>query len=129
LLAIALIDGEIKIYHVKQSGTKINLVESFSFFVTFSSGSAASCLQIERFVTNGRPIVCVGSPTGDIGIYYLDDDKAKRDVRGGPTVLQRFSFKDRGMKVEVDDQARDSDDNKSPVRISFRMQDRPHLAA
>ena len=130
MLAIALIDREIKIYHVKQSGTKINLVESFSFSVTFPTGSAASCLQIERFVTNGRPIVCVGSAIGDIGIYYLDDDKEKRR-KFGPTILQKFSFSDRGIKMDVDDLAKDSDDNnKSPeVRISFRSKERPNIAS
>lgn len=37
LLAMALIDREIKIYHIKQSGTKISLVESFSFKVHFNT--------------------------------------------------------------------------------------------
>lgn len=129
LLCIALIDREVKIYHVKQNGTKISLVESFSFMVNFPSGGAASCLQIERFVTNGRPIVCMGSSNGDIAMYYLDDDKTRRDARGGPTMLSRFSFNDRGMKIETDDAAEKSDEEipQPPVRISFRSNERPHM--
>ncbi len=69
----------------------------------FASGAAASCLQIERFVTNGRPIICIGSALGDIAVYYLDDDKARRAKRGGPTVLTRFSFVERGMKMDDKD--------------------------
>ena len=44
LVAIALIEREVKIYHIKQSGAKISLIESFSFFAKFSSGEAVSCL-------------------------------------------------------------------------------------
>ena len=125
LLAIALIDREVKIYHVKQSGTKISLVESFSFMVNFNTPAAASCIQIERYVTNGRPIICLGSTLGDIALYYLDDDKIKRDKRG-PTCLTRFSFSDRGMKVD-DDPDKSEEETKPPVRLSFSKQDRTHM--
>ena len=61
LLALALIDKEVKIYQIRQQGTKNALCEHFSFFTYFPSGAATSCLQIEKFVTNGRPIICLGS--------------------------------------------------------------------
>ena len=98
LLALALIDKEVKIYKIRQQGTKNALCELFSFFTYFPSGAATSCLQIEKFVTNGRPIICLGSQMGDIAIYYLDDDRAKREARGGPTCLTKFHFNHRGSK-------------------------------
>jgi hypothetical protein len=61
LLALALIDKEVKIYKLKQNGSKIGIEEVFSFYVSFQSGGAVSCLQIERYITNGRPIICMGS--------------------------------------------------------------------
>lgn len=72
-------------------------------------------------MTNGRPIVCIGSSLGDIGLYYLDDEKSKREARGGPTMLCKFSFKDRGMKVELDEMNEKSDEEVVPsIRISFK---------
>lgn len=53
----------------------------------------------------------MGSSFGDIAMYYLDDEKAKREARGGPTMLSRFSFIDRGMKIETDDVAEKSDED------------------
>ena len=103
MLAIALIDKEVKIYNLKQSGTKISLVEQFSFIVHFSSDTAASFIYLERYVTNGRPIVCIGTFFGDIALYYLDDDKLKREVRGGPTLLSKFHCSDYRFKTEIDD--------------------------
>ena len=35
---------------------------------------------------------------GDLAIYYLDDDKEKREARGGPTCLTKFHFNHRGAK-------------------------------
>lgn len=77
--------------------------------VQFPSGGPATCLQIERYVTNGRPIVLLGSALGDIAMYYLDDDKTKRESRGGPTILTRFAFADRGKKLIREADADESD--------------------
>jgi len=59
-------------------------------------------------------------------MYYLDDEKSKREARGGPTILSRFRFKDRGIKIEPDDLNNESDLEipNPPVRISFRNKDR-----
>lgn len=46
--------------------------EAYSFYMKFPNGEAVSCLHIEKFVTNGRPILCVGSLNGDVAVYYLD---------------------------------------------------------
>lgn len=94
MLAIALIDKEVKIYNLRQSGTKISLIEQFSFMVHFNSDAAASYIYLERYVTNGRPIICIGTFLGDIALYYLDDEKLKREVKGGPTLLSKFHFTD-----------------------------------
>lgn len=73
LLAIALIDREIKIYFIKQNGTNIGLVEHFSFKVKYYD---VSCLHLEKYVMNGKPILCCGTQTGEILVYYIDwDDK------------------------------------------------------
>lgn len=72
LVALALIDREVKIYFVKQSGAKISLKESFSFYVKFPNGGAVACLHVDKFVTNNRPILSLGSLNGDIAVYFLD---------------------------------------------------------
>lgn len=127
LLALALIDKEVKIYTLKQNGTKYQLVEHFSFVLGFASGAAASCLQIERYVTNGRPIICVGTSSSDVGIFYLDDEPQLRAQQGGPTCLRKFCFLDRAMKFEApdsDDELVQQQQSKRNVRISFRGKER-----
>lgn len=69
ILAIALIDKEVKVYKLKQNGQKVSLQEQFSF----NSKLVVTCLHIEQFIVNSRPILCLGSNTGDIAIYYLDE--------------------------------------------------------
>jgi hypothetical protein len=71
-IAVALIDREIFIYKVKMSGTKVNMINCFSFHVKFASSSAVSTINIEKYVTNSRPIIIIGSQSGEIVIYYLD---------------------------------------------------------
>jgi hypothetical protein len=47
LTALALIDKEVRIYHVKQSGAKIQLSPAFSFYAKFPGDSVAvSSLQL-----------------------------------------------------------------------------------
>ena len=60
-VALALIDQQILVYQVKQSGAKVTMVESFSFFVKFPDKAAVSALCLDHYVTNSRPIVCIGS--------------------------------------------------------------------
>jgi hypothetical protein len=100
LLALALIDKEVKIYKVSHQSTKSLLVEHFSFFTQFPSGAATCCLHIDNYVTNGRPIICLGSNQGDLAVYYLDDVREKREARGAPSLLTRFHFNEKGVKHE-----------------------------
>lgn len=30
-------------------------------------------MHIEQYVVNSRPILCIGSSTGEIAVYYLDE--------------------------------------------------------
>jgi len=94
LLAIALIDREIKLYKIKQNGTKIRLEEHFSFQVKFPSHAPVTALHIEKYVTNGRPIICLGSQLSEIMIYYLDGEDEKEKPR--PYPLRQFKFFERG---------------------------------
>lgn len=126
LLAIALIDREVKVYFVKQSGAKISLREFYSFYAKFPNGEAVSCLHIEKFVTNGRPIICLGSLCGNIAVYYLDATDAK-GINKRPQLLKQFNFNDRCAKFETDDFDLDESAGKrhdsrkdSQVRISLK---------
>jgi len=69
LLALSLIDKEIKVYRVKQNGSKVSFVEHFSFHARYTT----TCICIERCVANSRPILCMGSEGGEVQIYYLDE--------------------------------------------------------
>lgn len=80
LVALALIDQQVLIYQVKQSGVKVSLVEQFSFYVKFPGKAAVSALSLDHYVTNQRPIVCLGSQLGDIAIYYVDHVNSKGQV-------------------------------------------------
>lgn len=94
-MGLALIDRQVLIYYIKQNGTKIGLEEQFSFYVNFPNKGSVSSLSIEQYVTNGRPIICLGSQNGDIAIYYLDgkDSKGKMCQR----LIDQFNFFERGM--------------------------------
>lgn len=92
LMAIALIDRQVIIYQLKQTGGKIQLVELKSFYAKFSSGAPITALCLDWYVTNTRPIVCIGSQKGEIQIFFVDEFNSE----GQPKVLQKFSFIDRG---------------------------------
>ena len=62
LLALSLIDREIKVYKVKQNGAKI----SFQNHLSFISKHINTCMAIERCVSNSRPILCLASKKADI---------------------------------------------------------------
>jgi len=83
LLALSLIDKEIKIYRIKQNGSKVHFVEHFSFHAKYYT----TCMFMERCVSNSRPILCMGSNTGEIQIFYLNepvvDPTTKKAQDGG----------------------------------------------
>ena len=94
-MGLALIDRQVLIYYLKQNGTRINLMEQFSFYVNFPNKGSVSSLSIEQYVTNGRPIICIGSQNGDIAIYYLDGKDSKG--RMCPDLIDQFNFFERGV--------------------------------
>lgn len=69
ILALSLIDKEIKVYRVKQNGAKINFLEHISFHAKY----IITCICVELCASTSRPILCMGSKSGDIQIYYLDE--------------------------------------------------------
>lgn len=75
ILAVSLIDKEIKLYKMRQNGAKLLFMELFSFSVK----QIVTCLHIEQFVVNGRAILCLGQINGDISIYYIDEPTVPND--------------------------------------------------
>ena len=73
--------------------------ESFSFYCKFQSGATISALCLDRYVSDNRPIACIGSQEGEICIYYLDhrDMDGKRCQRA----MYKFSFFQRGPSTQV----------------------------
>ena len=57
------------IYKVKQNGAKVSFVFHFSFFTKFIS----TCICIDTCLANSRPILCLGSKSGEVQIYYIDE--------------------------------------------------------
>ena len=77
ILALSLIDKEIKVYRVKQNGAKISFIEHISFHAKY----IITCICIDRCASNSRPILCMGSKSGDIQIYYLDEPFIDPDTK------------------------------------------------
>jgi hypothetical protein len=69
MLALSLIDKEIKIYRIKQMGKKVSFIDHMSFHVRYT----VTCVCIERSVSNSRPMLCMGCKDGEIMLYYLDE--------------------------------------------------------
>ena len=62
LLAIVLIDREVKIYYIKQNGSSMGLEEHLSFKTKFD----ISCIHLDRYVMDGKPILVCGTQLGMI---------------------------------------------------------------
>ena len=78
LLALSLIDKEIKIYRIKQNGAKISFIEHMSFHAKY----IITCICISRCASNSRPILCMGSKSGDIQINYIDESSLNKNKDG-----------------------------------------------
>lgn len=84
------------------------MVEEFSFYAKFPGKAVTvSALCLDHYVTDSRPIICLGSQLGDIAIYYLDH--VNKDGKIGPKLIQSFNFFERGINKVVSDEG--SDDN------------------
>ena len=103
-VCLALIDQQILVYQLKQSGKKISMLEvgamnskSYSFYVKFPGKACVTALCCDNYVTDGRPIICLGSEFSDIAIYYLDHVANPKDGKIGQKLLASFNFFERGI--------------------------------
>jgi hypothetical protein len=69
IFAISLIDKELKVYKIKQHGTRLQFLELYNF----KTKHTVSCLHIDRYATDRRAILCIGTHKGEIFVYYLDE--------------------------------------------------------
>lgn len=68
-LAIALIDREIKIYKIKENGSRITVEPRFSFYAKHT----VTYMQIGRYIVNDKVILIIGTDIGKIEVYYIDE--------------------------------------------------------
>ena len=85
------------------------MVEQFSFYVRFPGKAPISALCLDHYVTDQRPIICLGSQDGDIAIYYLDKLNPETG-KVGPELIEKFNFFERG--VDKDAHGSDSEDDR-----------------
>lgn len=108
-MAVALIDREVYVYKAKQQGNKIGFVSIFSFRAVLPNNGTISSISIEKYVTNGQPILILATFAGDILIYWLKIDpdyeslpeRQKLEKRTEPKLLKRFNFFDKNIKRTV----------------------------
>ena len=69
--------------------------------------NSVSTLCLDHYVTDQRPILCLGSQLGDVAVYYLDH--VNPDGRVGEKLIVKFNFFERGIN-KVDEGTDDDDD-------------------
>ncbi|MFO0118330.1 MAG: hypothetical protein ACK521_12225 [bacterium] len=86
----------------------------FSFRANIPNGATISTINIEKYVTNGKPILILGTFQGDVLIYWLNidpefenlTDKQKLEQRKEPKLFKKFNFFDKNLpkatKQEID---------------------------
>jgi hypothetical protein len=131
LLAIAMIDHEVKIYYLKQNGSVVRLLEHTSFFC---KKHIITKVHFGRYVANRKIILCCGTYEGLIYIYEIEWDEkdphyAKnahlnnpKDYRYHRLVLKPFDFMCKEPKLHKDKKQEQQQDEKrsllsSPTRI------------
>ena len=87
------------------------MVEAFSFYAKFPGKAAVSSLCLDHYVTDGRPIICIGSQLGDILIYYLDHVNSSGKVC--QKLIISFNFFERGINKVASASGSDDDDDDS----------------
>lgn len=115
IVALALIDNQVLIYQVKQSGVKISMVESFSFYAKFQKQACIASLCLDHYVTDGRPIIVLGSQHGDIAIYYIDHVNSQGKVC--QKLIEQFNFFERGVNKLNTDSEDDKDDGDDSLTL------------
>lgn len=130
-VAVALVDREVYIYKAKQSGNKVGFHTIFSFRANLPNGATISTISVEKYVTNGKPILILGTFSGDVLIYWLTIDpefeflteKQKLAERKEPKLFKKFNFFDKNLpratKAEIDAH---SNLGKQSRGISFKSQ-------
>jgi hypothetical protein len=113
-VAVALVDREVYIYKAKQAGNKVGFHTIFSFRANIPNGATISTISVEKYVTNGKPILILGTFSGDVLIYWLTIDpefeflteKQKLAERKEPKLFKKFNFFDKNLpkatKAEID---------------------------
>ena len=84
------------------------MVEQFSFYVRFPGKAPISALCLDHYVTDQRPIICLGSQDGDIAIYYLDKlnpetgkvEPEKKPLKEGKTLSKSNKKKEKKKKTK-----------------------------
>lgn len=76
ILALALIDRELRIYKLKQNGHKFHFHQLYSF----KTKDTVAQMDLQRYATNQRAMLFLGSHKGDVSIYYLDEPVDKNEV-------------------------------------------------
>lgn len=99
-LCIALVDCEIRIYTIKESGKRIKLEENP---LSFRSKDIVTYMEISRFVVNDRLILIAGTDIGTIEIYYLDEvsneNEADRRLHEQLKDFEGFQIKKRDVRL------------------------------
>ena len=86
------------------------MVELFSFYAKFPKQACISSLCLDHYVTDSRPIICVGSQHGDIAIYYVDHVNSQGKVC--QKLITQFNFFERGVnKINTDSENEDYNDS------------------
>lgn len=99
-LVVALIDKEVKIYRVKENGSRISLEHRFSFYVK----NIVTYMEITRFIVNDYLILIVGTNCGKVEIYYIDEKPAIEEAIHKNII----DNKKKNEKASKDDKLRDS---------------------
>ena len=106
---LSLIDKQILVYYIKQTGSRYQLEELFSFYVKLPTRiGLITTLSLARNAQNFRPILCLGSDQGDIFVYYLDYVNPKTD-KPEPLLKSKFNFFT--QKLSIENTARKSPQN------------------
>ena len=104
-IAVALVDREVSIFRVKNNANKVSIINCSKFRAHLPNKSTISSINIEKYVTNGRPILIIGSFHGDIIIYQLAIDPNFENMTESekvasskePQIIRKFNFFDKNL--------------------------------
>lgn len=94
LLAICLIDCDIKVYHMKSSGTSLQVINYHSFYSTFIPCTS----HLAQNKINDRVILAIASEDGQVEIYSLAEEEKGKVVF---SLKLQHSIKDYGPLTKI----------------------------